>query len=112
MVAPGVLAWAHHVRLLRHDERHARVRPRHTIPGNPGEPGIRVRRSGRSSLWWAVVTLTTVGYGDVYPITLGGRLFTFIVLMLGLGIVAVPTGLLASALAKAREEESTGGETA
>jgi voltage-gated potassium channel len=57
------------------------------------------------SLWWAVVTLTTVGYGDVYPITLGGRLFTSVVLVLGLGFVAVPTGLLAGALAKAREHE-------
>lgn len=56
------------------------------------------------SLWWAVVTLTTVGYGDVYPITLGGRIFTFFVLIIGLGIVAVPTGLFASALSKAREE--------
>ena len=58
------------------------------------------------SLWWAVVTLTTVGYGDVYPVTLGGRLFTFVVLLLGLGIVAVPTGLIASALSKAREGET------
>ena len=57
------------------------------------------------SLWWAIVTLTTVGYGDVFPITTGGRVFTFFVLFLGLGIVAVPTGLLASALSKAREEE-------
>ncbi len=55
------------------------------------------------SLWWAVATLTTVGYGDVYPITTGGRIFTFVVLLIGLGIVAVPAGLLASALAKARE---------
>jgi voltage-gated potassium channel len=51
-------------------------------------------------LWWAVITLTTVGYGDVYPITLGGKFFTFIILMIGLGIVAVPAGLLASALSK------------
>jgi len=57
------------------------------------------------SLWWAVATLTTVGYGEVYPITVGGKLFTFFVLMLGLGIVAVPTGLVSSALSQAREEE-------
>jgi voltage-gated potassium channel len=57
------------------------------------------------SLWWAVATLTTVGYGDVYPITIGGRIFTFFILMIGLGIVAVPAGLLASALSKARMED-------
>jgi len=57
-------------------------------------------------LWWSVATLTTVGYGDIYPITLGGRLFTFVILMLGLGIVAVPTGIVASALYSVRKEES------
>lgn len=56
------------------------------------------------SLWWAVTTLTTVGYGDMFPITAGGKIFTFIVLMIGLGIVAIPTGLVASALAQARKE--------
>jgi voltage-gated potassium channel len=60
------------------------------------------------SLWGAVVTLTTVGYGDAFPVTLGGRMFTFAVLMAGLGIVAVPTGLLASALSRVREEERDG----
>lgn len=59
------------------------------------------------ALWWAVATLTTVGYGDIYPITTGGRAFTFIVLMLGLGVVAVPTGLVSSALSQARNEETT-----
>ncbi len=59
-----------------------------------------------SSLWWAVATMTTVGYGDIYPITAGGRIFTFVVLMIGLGVVAVPTGLVASALSKAREMEN------
>ena len=54
------------------------------------------------SLWWAVVTLTTVGYGDVVPITMGGRVFTFFVLIVGLGIVAIPTGLIASALSQVR----------
>ncbi len=57
------------------------------------------------SMWWAIATLTTVGYGDVYPITAGGKIFTFFILMAGLGVVAVPTGLLASALSKARAEE-------
>ena len=60
------------------------------------------------SLWWAIVTLTTVGYGDVYPITIGGRIFTFFVLLIGVGIVAVPAGLIASALSKAREIEEEG----
>ena len=58
------------------------------------------------SLWWATCTLTTVGYGDVNPIIPGGRIFTFFILIIGLGIVAVPTGLFASALSKAREQES------
>lgn len=55
------------------------------------------------SLWWAVATLTTVGYGDIYPVTVGGKLFTFIVLVVGLGIVSIPAGLVASALSAARE---------
>ncbi len=57
------------------------------------------------SLWWSIVTLTTVGYGDVYPITAGGKIFTFVVLIIGVGIVTVPAGLAASALSKAREIE-------
>ncbi|MDA7930122.1 ion transporter [Akkermansiaceae bacterium] len=59
------------------------------------------------SFWWAVCTLTTVGYGDIYPVTVGGKIFTFIVLMIGLGFVAVPTGLFASALSAARGEQSS-----
>ena len=57
------------------------------------------------SAWWSIVTLTTVGYGDVYPITLGGKIFTFFVLIIGIGIVAVPAGLVGTALSKARELE-------
>ncbi|WP_296384624.1 ion transporter [Winogradskyella sp.] len=55
------------------------------------------------SLWWSIVTLTTVGYGDVYPITVGGRVFTFFILLIGLGIVAIPTGIISSSLTKAVE---------
>ena len=60
-----------------------------------------------SSFWWAIVTLTTVGYGDIVPITLGGKTFTFFVLIIGIGVVTVPAGLVATALTKARvlEEE-------
>ena len=57
------------------------------------------------SAWWSIVTLTTVGYGDVYPITLGGKIFTFFILLIGVGIVTIPAGLVATALSKAREVE-------
>ena len=70
---------------------------------NPAQP--EKFSSVFDSMWWALATLTTVGYGDVYPITVGGRIFTFFVLAIGLGIVAVPTGLIASALSKARESD-------
>jgi voltage-gated potassium channel len=57
------------------------------------------------SLWWSVETLTTVGYGDIAPVTVGGKVFTLFVLLIGLGIVSVPAGLVASALGKARAME-------
>lgn len=57
------------------------------------------------SLWWSIVTLTTLGYGDVYPITVGGKIFTFFVLIIGVGVVTVPAGLIATALTKARQIE-------
>ena len=57
------------------------------------------------SLWWAVITLTTVGYGDIYPITVGGKCFTFVILLIGLGIIAVPSGLVASAMNKVIKDE-------
>jgi voltage-gated potassium channel len=59
------------------------------------------------SLWWAVSTLTTVGYGDIYPITNGGKIFTFVVLTVGIGIVAIPAGLISSALTQTRREEAS-----
>lgn len=56
------------------------------------------------SFWFAITTLTTVGYGDIYPITVGGKAFTFFILMIGLGVVALPAGLVSAALTQAREE--------
>lgn len=49
-----------------------------------------------ASIWWAVATLTTVGYGDVYPITAIGKLLSGIIAMLGIGLVALPTGIISS----------------
>ncbi len=56
------------------------------------------------SLWWAVTTLTTVGYGDAYPVTVGGRMFTTVILLVGIAIIAAPAGLVATALSRASEE--------
>ena len=50
------------------------------------------------SLWWAVASFTTVGYGDLVPITTGGRIFTTFVLFIGLGVVAVPAAIVTAAL--------------
>jgi voltage-gated potassium channel len=49
------------------------------------------------ALWWAVVTLTTVGYGDVYPLTVPGRILAGFTALAGVAMIAVPTGILAAA---------------
>ncbi|WP_115866194.1 ion transporter [Marinoscillum furvescens] len=48
------------------------------------------------SLWWGVVTLTTVGYGDIYPITPIGKVLNGIITLIGIGLIALPSGILAS----------------
>ena len=57
------------------------------------------------ALWWAVATLTTVGYGDVYPITGIGKLLSAIIALIGIGFVALPTGILSSAFIERIQEE-------
>ena len=49
-----------------------------------------------ASMWWGVITLTTVGYGDVYPITAWGKVLGPLIAVLGIGMFAVPAGILAS----------------
>lgn len=49
-----------------------------------------------ASFWWAVATLTTVGYGGVYPVTAWGKFISGIIALLGTGLVALPTGILSS----------------
>ncbi len=48
------------------------------------------------ALWWSTVTLTTVGYGDVVPITMTGKIFGILIVILGIGMAALPAGILAS----------------
>ena len=53
-----------------------------------------------SAMWWAVVTLTTVGYGDVVPITAAGKLLALIITMLGVGMAALPAGIIAAGFSR------------
>ncbi|MDZ7620503.1 MAG: ion transporter [Patescibacteria group bacterium] len=54
-----------------------------------------------ATMWWAVATLTTVGYGDMYPITLMGRLCASVIAILGIGMFALPTGILGAGFVEA-----------
>lgn len=56
------------------------------------------------SMWWAVVTLTTVGYGDVIPVTTTGKFLGAVITILGVGLAALPAGILASGLASELEQ--------
>lgn len=58
-----------------------------------------------SGLWWAVATLTTVGYGDIYPITPLGRVLGAVIAIMGIGIVAVPTGILSAGFVEILEKK-------
>ena len=62
-----------------------------------------------SGLWWAVATLTTVGYGDIYPITPMGRVLGATIAILGIGMVAVPTGILSAGFVEVLEKDNANG---
>lgn len=57
-----------------------------------------------ASFWWAIATLTTVGYGDVFPITPLGKFLSGIIALLGIGLVALPAGILSSAFIEKLED--------
>jgi voltage-gated potassium channel len=57
-----------------------------------------------ASMWWSVATLTTVGYGDIYPITPIGKLFGAISAIFGVGLFAIPAGIIASGFSETRED--------
>ena len=55
-----------------------------------------VFKNAFSGMWWSVSTLLTVGYGDIYPVTVLGKMFSIIITFLGVGMVAIPTGILSA----------------
>lgn len=62
------------------------------------------------ALWWSVVTLTTVGYGDVYPSTVLGRISAGAIAIAGVGLVALPSGILAGAFIERMRDKKDGAD--
>ena len=75
---------------------------------NPVQPDVF--KNAFSGLWWAVATFTTVGYGDIYPITGAGKILSAIIAMLGIGLVAVPTGIISAGFIENISEEEAAEE--
>jgi voltage-gated potassium channel len=63
-----------------------------------------------ATLWWAIATLTTVGYGDVYPVTAVGKIISSIIAILGIGIVALPTGIIGAGFMTKIEKKNSNGK--
>ena len=63
------------------------------------------------SLWWAIGLLVDVEFGEIWPVTFGGKAFTAIIALIGIAIIAVPAGMVASALTKVASEQREGIET-
>ncbi|MBQ5950772.1 MAG: ion transporter [Lachnospiraceae bacterium] len=61
---------------------------------NEAQPGVF--SNALSGIWWSVNTVFTVGYGDIYPVTTLGRLMAVIITFLGVGAVAIPTGIISA----------------
>lgn len=63
------------------------------------------------SIYWAIVTITTVGYGDISPVTPTGKLIASLIMLIGYGIIAVPTGIITTEMAMAARRRGYGHET-
>lgn len=59
-----------------------------------------------SGIWWSVSTLLTVGYGDIYPVTVVGRIMAIIIAFLGVGVVAIPTGIISAGFVEQYTKDS------
>jgi voltage-gated potassium channel len=63
-----------------------------------------------SAMWWSVITMTTVGYGDVYPVTLWGKFFAALSAVFGIGMFALPTGIIGAGFVEEIQKSRTGGK--
>lgn len=70
---------------------------------NSAQPDVF--KNAFDALWWALATLTTVGYGDIYPITVLGKILSAIIAILGIGLVAVPAGIISAGFMEEIQEE-------
>jgi voltage-gated potassium channel len=81
------------------------------LGGGAAYAAIEKTHNGRSlsawdGVWWAMSTVTTVGYGDQYPVTTGGRIIAIIVMLVGIGFIAILTAAAAERFMRARREEA------
>jgi voltage-gated potassium channel len=65
-------------------------------------------KSGRDAIWWSFVTITTVGYGDFYPTTLGGRIIGAVVMLFGIGFLGMFTATIASIFVERKLRQDRG----
>lgn len=68
-----------------------------------------VFKNAFSGIWWSMSTLLTVGYGDIYPVTIIGRIMAIIIAFLGVGVVAIPTGIISAGFVEQYRKETVGG---
>ena len=66
-----------------------------------------VFRNAFSGIWWSMSTLLTVGYGDIYPITTLGRIMAICIAYLGVGVVAIPTGIISAGFVEQYQRKSS-----
>ncbi len=71
------------------------------------QPGVF--KNAFSGLWWSVSTILTVGYGDIYPVTVVGRIMAILIAILGVGVVAIPTGILSAGFVEQYTKLETAG---
>lgn len=68
------------------------------------QPGVF--KNALSGLWWATSIVTGFGFGDIYPVTILGRVLTFVISFLGIGLIAVPTGILSAGFVEIYQEDA------